>query len=257
MLKLEHIDKTYNINKENENILFKDFNITINKGDFITIVGSNGSGKTTLFNIINGTIMPDDGYIYLDNVNITSMPEYKRSSFISRVFQDPKAGTCPDMTILENMSLADNKGKKFNLHWGINKSRIDFYKQQLYLLNLGLENKLDVKVGALSGGQRQSLALLMSTMVSPRILLLDEHTAALDPKTSENIMKLTQNLIYSKNITAIMVTHNLKYAVKYGNRIIMMHKGKIIIDVSGEQRDSLNKQKLWDKFNRLSMEFDE
>lgn len=257
MLKLQNINKTYNINKENENILFKDFNVTINKGDFITIVGSNGSGKTTLFNIINGTTMPDDGYIYLDNVNITSVPEYKRSSFISRVFQDPKAGTCPTMTILENMSLADNKSKRFNLHWGINKKRIDFYKQQLYLLNLGLENKLDVKVGELSGGQRQSLALLMSTIVSPRLLLLDEHTAALDPKTSENIMKLTQNLIYSKKITAIMITHNLKYAVKYGNRIIMMHKGKIIIDVSGEQRNNLDKNQLWDKFNRLSMNFDE
>ncbi len=256
MLKLQNINKTYNMNKENENILFKDFNVTINKGDFITIVGSNGSGKTTLFNIINGTTLPDDGYIYLDNVNITSMPEYKRSSFISRVFQDPKAGTCPTMTILENMSLADNKSKNFNLNWGINKKRIDFYKQQLYLLNLGLENKLDVKVGELSGGQRQSLALLMSTIVSPRLLLLDEHTAALDPKTSENIMKLTQNLIYSKKITAIMITHNLKYAVKYGNRIIMMHKGKIIIDVSGEQRNSLDKNQLWDKFNRLSMNFD-
>lgn len=256
MLKLQNINKTYNMNKENENILFKDFNVTINKGDFITIVGSNGSGKTTLFNIINGTILPDDGYIYLDNVNITSMPEYKRSSFISRVFQDPKAGTCPTMTILENMSLADNKSKNFNLNWGINKKRIEFYKQQLYLLNLGLENKLDVKVGELSGGQRQSLALLMSTIVSPRLLLLDEHTAALDPKTSENIMKLTQNLIYSKKITAIMITHNLKYAVKYGNRIIMMHKGKIIIDVSGEQRNSLDKNQLWDKFNRLSMNFD-
>lgn len=256
MLKLLNINKTYNAHKENENILFKDFNLTINNGDFITIVGSNGSGKTTLFNIINGTTKPDSGYIYLDSIDITSMQEHKRSSFIGRVFQDPKSGTCPSMTILENMSLADNKNKHFNLKWGINKKRISFYKEQISLLNLGLENKLNTKVGALSGGQRQSLALLMSTIVTPKLLLLDEHTAALDPKTSENIMMLTQNLVISKKITTIMITHNLKYAVKYGNRIIMMHKGSIVIDASDSQRENLDKQQLWDKFNRLSMDFE-
>lgn len=256
MLKLQDINKTYNTNKENENILFKNFSVTINKGDFITIVGSNGSGKTTLFNIINGTVTPDSGNIYLDDTDITYMQEHKRSSFIGRVFQDPKAGTCPSMSILENISMADNKGSGFGLYWGINKKRISFYKEQLSLLNLNLEDKLNIKVGALSGGQRQSLALLMSTIVTPKLLLLDEHTAALDPKTSENIMELTQNLVFSKNITAIMITHNLKYAVKYGNRILMIHKGTIVTDVAGEAKNNLDKQQLWDKFNRLSMGFE-
>lgn len=256
MLKLKNINKTYNTNRENENKLFKNFSVTINKGDFITIVGSNGSGKSTLFNIINGTVIPDSGNIYLDDTDITYMQEHKRSSFIGRVFQDPKAGTCPSMSILENISMADNKCKCFGLHWGINKKRISFYKEQLSLLNLNLEDKLNVKVGALSGGQRQALSLLMSTIVTPKFLLLDEHTAALDPKTSENIMELTQNLVFSKNITAIMITHNLKYAVKYGNRILMIHKGNIVTDAAGETRNNLDKQQLWDKFKRLSMDFD-
>jgi putative ABC transport system ATP-binding protein len=257
MLNLKNISKVYNPGRENENILFNDFNLDIAKEDFITIVGSNGSGKTTLFNIINGTTKPNHGHILLEDKYITNMPEHKRSSFIGRVFQDPKLGTCPSMTILENISLADNKGKKFDLSFGINKKRIPFYKEQIAQLNLGLENKLDVKVGALSGGQRQSLALLMSTIVAPKLLLLDEHTAALDPKTSENIMTLTENLVFSKGITTIMITHNLKHAVKYGNRIIMMHKGNIIIDAAGEARKNLDKEMLWDKFNRLSMEFED
>lgn len=257
MLNLKSISKVYNAGRENENILFNHFNLDISKKDFITIVGSNGSGKTTLFNIINGTTKPNHGSILLDDKDITNMPEHKRSSFIGRVFQDPKLGTCPSMTILENISLADNKGSKYDLSFGINKKRIPFYKEQIAQLNLGLENKLDVKVGALSGGQRQSLALLMSTIVTPKLLLLDEHTAALDPKTSENIMSLTENLVYSKGITTIMITHNLKHAVKYGNRIIMMHKGNIIIDAAGEDRKNLDKEMLWDKFNRLSMAFEE
>ena len=223
MLKLEHISKTYNKGTVNETVLFDDFNLQIQRGDFVSVVGSNGSGKTSILNIICGSIPLDSGDILIENKSIVKLKEYERAKFIGRVYQDPAKGTCPSMNILQNMAMADNKGKPFGLTSGINKKRISYYQEQLSRLKLGLEDKLYVKVGALSGGQRQAMALLMSTMTPLDFLILDEHTAALDPKTSEIIMELTDELVKEKQLTTIMVTHNLRFAVEYGNRLLMMH----------------------------------
>ena len=220
----------------------------------MSIVGSNGSGKTSMLNIICGSIPVDDGKIYIEDKDITKTPEYKRAEYIGRVFQNPALGTCPDMTILENMSIADTKGKPFNLRKGTDKKRTEYYKELLLGLGLGLENKLHVKVGALSGGQRQAMALLMSTMTPIDFLILDEHTAALDPKTADTIMQLTDKIIREKNITALMVTHNLRYAVEYGTRLIMMHEGKNVLDLSGEDKKKLKVEDILLKFNEISIE---
>ncbi len=224
MLELKQINKYYNQGTVNEMCLFEDFSLTIRDRQFVSVVGSNGSGKTSMLNIICGSIPLDSGRIIIGGKDITSMPEYKRQRRIGRVYQNPAMGTCPHMTILENMALADNKGKPFNLLPGTNRQRINYYKEQLHSLGLGLEDKLHVKVGVLSGGQRQAMALLMSTMTPIEFLILDEHTAALDPKTAEVIMELTDQIVREKNLTTIMVTHNLRYAVEYGDRLIMMHQ---------------------------------
>lgn len=215
MLELKQINKYYNQGTVNEMCLFEDFSLTIRDRQFVSVVGSNGSGKTSMLNIICGSIPLDSGRIIIGGKDITSMPEYKRQRRIGRVYQNPAMGTCPHMTILENMALADNKGKPFNLLPGTNRQRINYYKEQLHSLGLGLEDKLHVKVGVLSGGQRQAMALLMSTMTPIEFLILDEHTAALDPKTAEVIMELTDQIVREKNLTTIMVTHNLRYAVEY------------------------------------------
>jgi len=254
MIKLENIDKYYNIGTVNEVCLFKGFNLDINDKDFISVIGSNGSGKTSMLNLICGSLMPEKGKIILNGKDITRQKEYIRGQKIGRVYQDPSMGTCPNMTILENMSLADNKGKPYGLKLGTNKKRISYYKDMLSKLNLGLEDMLESKVGALSGGQRQAMALLMTTMADIEFLILDEHTAALDPKTAEIIMDLTNEIVKEKNITTIMVTHNLRFAVEYGNRIIMMHEGKAIIDKSGEERKNIVIDDLLDKFNEISIE---
>ena len=212
MLELKQINKYYNQGTVNEMCLFEDFSLTIKDRQFVSVVGSNGSGKTSMLNIICGSIPLDSGRIIIGGKDITSMPEYKRQRRIGRVYQNPAMGTCPHMTILENMALADNKGKPFNLLPGTNRQRINYYKEQLHSLGLGLEDKLHVKVGVLSGGQRQAMALLMSTMTPIEFLILDEHTAALDPKTAEVIMELTDQIVREKNLTTIMVTHNLRYA---------------------------------------------
>lgn len=254
MLKLNHINKYYNAGTVNEMCLFEDFNLTIKEGQFVSVVGSNGSGKTSMLNLICGSIPLDSGTIYIGNENITHMPEFKRQRRIGRVYQNPAMGTCPHMTILENMALADNKGKPFNLRRGTNKKRIDYYRENLKSLGLGLEDKLDVKVGVLSGGQRQAMALLMSTMTPIEFLILDEHTAALDPKTAEVIMELTGKVVKEKKLTTIMVTHNLRYAVEYGDRLLMMHQGQAVIDEAGEKKAAIRIEDLLDRFNAISIE---
>ena len=254
MLELKHIHKYYNTGTVNEMCLFEDFNLTIRDHEFVSVVGSNGSGKTSLLNIICGSIPLDEGTIRIGNEDITKMAEYKRQRRIGRVYQNPAMGTCPSMTIAENMALADNKGKFFNLRPGKNKQRIDFYRESLRTLGLGLEDKMDVKVGVLSGGQRQAMALLMSTMTPIEFLILDEHTAALDPKTAETIMELTDRIVREKNLTTIMVTHNLRYAVDYGNRLLMMHQGKAIMDKAGTEKEETRNDDILKKFNEISIE---
>lgn len=254
MLELKQINKYYNQGTVNEMCLFENFSLTIKDRQFVSVVGSNGSGKTSMLNIICGSIPLDSGRIIIGGKDITSMPEYKRQRRIGRVYQNPAMGTCPHMTILENMALADNKGKPFNLLPGTNRQRINYYKEQLHSLGLGLEDKLHVKVGVLSGGQRQAMALLMSTMTPIEFLILDEHTAALDPKTAEVIMELTDQIVREKNLTTIMVTHNLRYAVEYGDRLIMMHQGSAIIDSADEDKASLKVDDILDRFNEISIE---
>ncbi len=254
MLELKHIHKYYNAGTVNEMCLFEDFNLTIRDHEFVSVVGSNGSGKTSLLNIICGSTPLDEGTIRIGNEDITKMAEYKRQRRIGRVYQNPAMGTCPSMTIAENMALADNKGKWFNLRPGTNKQRLNFYRESLHTLGLGLEDKMDVKVGVLSGGQRQAMALLMSTMTPIEFLILDEHTAALDPKTAETIMELTDRIVKEKNLTTIMVTHNLRYAVEYGNRLLMMHQGTAIMDKSGKEKEETKIDNILEKFNEISIE---
>ena len=253
MLELRNIVKVYQGGTVNETCLFNDFSLSIPERQFVCVVGSNGSGKTSLLNIICGSIPIDEGKILIGNEDITHMPEHKRHRRIGRVYQDPARGTCPSMTILENMSMADNKGKPFGLGFGVNKKRIDFYRSELASLGLGLEDKLDVKMGALSGGQRQAVALLMATMTPLKFLILDEHTAALDPKTAETIMVLTGKVVKEKGLTALMVTHNLRYAVEYGDRLLMLDHGKIVLDRAGEEKAATSTEELLAIFNRYSV----
>ena len=254
MLELKGIEKYYNPGTVNEMCLFDNFNLKIEKGEFLSVVGSNGSGKTSMLNIICGSIRQEAGQILMNGKDITKEKEYKRNERIGRVYQNPAMGTCPSMTILENMSLADNKGKIYGLSRGTYKKRVDFYKEQLSQLGLGLEDKLHVKVGSLSGGQRQAMALLMSTMTPIEFLILDEHTAALDPKTAELIMELTDKIVREKQLTTIMVTHNLRYAVEYGNRLVMMHDGKVILDKKGEEKENVQIDDILRLFNEISIE---
>lgn len=251
MLKIESLYKVFNKNTINENILFEDFNFTVNKGDFITIIGSNGAGKSTLLNIISGSIEEDEGSVKLSEKELCGTPEYKRSKHIGRVFQDTSKGVALDMTILENLSMAYNKGKPFNLSLGVSKKNINMFKELLSELNLGLENKLYTKVKLLSGGQRQALCLVMAVMGKPQLLLLDEHTAALDPKTSEKIIKITEKIVSENHMTTMMVTHNLNHAVGLGNRLVMMHGGKIVLDIAGEEKKDLSVDKLLSHFDKV------
>ncbi len=254
MLELRNITKIYNPGEVTEMTLFENFSLTVADGEFLSIVGSNGSGKTSMLNIICGSIPTEKGEILIGGKDIAATPEFRRYDRIGRVYQNPAMGTCPSLTITENMALADHKGKKFGLSRGVTKSRIHEYREMLSTLGLGLEDKMDIRAGALSGGQRQAMALLMTTMTPIDFLILDEHTAALDPKTAELIMELTGKIVAEKKLTAMMVTHNLRYAVEYGNRIIMMHKGNIVLDQANEEKKNTSVQDLLGLFTEISIE---
>ncbi len=254
MLELKGIHKYYNPGTVNEMCLFQNFDLTVEDGEFVSVVGSNGSGKTSMLNIICGSIPVEAGRIYINGTDITKEKEFRRNRRIGRVYQNPAMGTCPSMTILENMSLADNKGKVYGFGRGTNRGRISYYRELLAQLGLGLEDKLDIKVGSLSGGQRQAMALLMSTMTPIEFLILDEHTAALDPMTAELIMELTDRIVKEKKLTTIMVTHNLRYAIEYGDRLLMMHQGGIVLDKKREEKEKVSVDEILKLFNEISIE---
>ena len=249
MLEVKNIYKTFNPGTVNEKHALNGVSLELKEGDFVTVIGSNGAGKSTLLNAIAGLWMIDSGSICIDGNDITRLPDYKRARYIGRVFQDPMQGSAATMQIEENMALAARRGKKRTLRKGICQSEREKYREMLKELNLGLEERLTSKVGLLSGGQRQALTLLMATMEKPRLLLLDEHTAALDPKTAAKVLELTEKLVNENHLTTFMVTHNMRDALKYGNRLIMMCDGKIIFDVEGEEKKKLEVKDLLEKFN--------
>lgn len=254
MIEFKDITKRFNVGTPDETTLFDNFNFKVDKGEFVSVVGSNGSGKTTMLNLLCGTLPLDGGQIILAEKDITGLSEFARAKRIGRVFQDPQKGSAANLTILENMALADNKNKRFSLTRAINKKRIDYYKSLLEQCEMGLENRLDVRVGSLSGGQRQALALVIANMSDIDILILDEHTAALDPKSSQRIMVLTDKFVHENGVTALMVTHNLRFAVEYGSRLIMMDKGQIVMDKSGEEKQNLKIEDILNQFNQISIE---
>jgi putative tryptophan/tyrosine transport system ATP-binding protein len=251
MLQLNRIYKVFNEGTPDEKIALHNIQLTLNKGDFVTIIGSNGAGKSTLMNIISGVMFPDEGSIHIDGQNVTMLPEYIRSRYIGRVFQDPMAGTAPTMTIEENLAMAYSRNKKRSLRKGVSEKRRDYFREALETLHLGLENRLQAKVGLLSGGERQALSLLMATFTEPAILLLDEHTAALDPARAELITNLTKDIVERYGLTTLMVTHNMQQAIGLGNRLIMMDKGQIILEVDAEAKKGLTVEKLLAEFQRI------
>lgn len=250
MLEVFDLYKTYDANLATRTELFRGLNYGVEKGEFISIVGSNGSGKTTLLNIIAGTVNCDRGTIKILGKDVTKLTEHRRAKYIARVFQDPKQGTCAIMTVAENLAMAANKGKSYGLSICLKKKDKPMYRDYLRLLGMGLEDKLNVPAGQLSGGQRQALALLMASITNPDLLLLDEHTAALDPRTSELIMELTKKIVTERGITTLMVTHNLAYAIGYGTRMTMLHAGKVLFDVWGEEKKAQTIEGLIDKFKK-------
>ena len=254
MLEIKNITKTFNRGTVNEKKALRGVNLTLNDGDFVTVIGGNGAGKSTLLNAIAGVWPIDTGAIVIDGKDVTRLPEYKRAAFLGRVFQDPMNGTAATMGIEENLALALRRGRVRSLKPGIKNEERKLYVDMLKRLGLGLEDRLTSKVGLLSGGQRQALTLLMSTLQRPRLLLLDEHTAALDPKTAEINMRLTDQIVREKKLTSIMVTHNLRYAIEYGTRIVMMHQGKVILDKKGEEKKNMNVDDVLDLFNEISIE---
>ena len=252
MLEVKNISKTFNPGTINEKKALRGVSLTLNDGDFVTVIGGNGAGKSTLLNAIAGVWPVDTGSITIDGQNVTGLPDYRRASLIGRVFQDPMTGTAATMQIDENLALARRRGARRGLRWGVTAAERDEYREQLKILNLGLEDRLTAKVGLLSGGQRQALTLLMATLQKPKLLLLDEHTAALDPKTAEKVLNATEKIIDRDHLTALMITHNMKDAITHGNRLIMMHEGNIIYDVSGEEKKNLTVSQLLDKYEEVS-----
>ena len=252
MLKLQKVTKSFNHGTVNEKCVLNQINLELEEGDFVTVIGGNGAGKSTMLNMIAGVYPLDSGIITLDNENISLYPEYKRTRLIGRVFQDPMMGTAADMQIIENLAIAKRRGQKRTLRWGVTKEEKDEYYNLVKNLGLGLEDRLTQKVGLLSGGQRQALTLLMATLQKPKILLLDEHTAALDPATSAKVLELTEKIVSEQKLTALMVTHNMNDAIHIGNRLIMMYEGHIIYDIKGEEKKKLKVADLLKKFEEAS-----
>ena len=251
MLKLRNINKTFFPNSINERVALSDINLDLDDGDFVTVIGSNGAGKSTVLNTIAGKVSPDTGIVEIAGRNVTRMKDFKRAKYVGRVFQDPMAGTSPDLTIEQNMALAERRGLSRGLSFGITKAKRQRFAAALEVLELGLEKRLSAKVGLLSGGQRQALSLLMATFSEPKILLLDEHTAALDPERARLVTHLTEKVVAEKNLTTLMVTHNMSQALEVGNRLIMMHEGDIILDVSGEAQASMSVEDLLAQFSNI------
>ncbi len=252
MLELYNVSKTFNPNTVNEKVALNNVSLTLQDGDFVTVIGGNGAGKSTMLNAVAGVFPVDSGRILIDGLDVTGLPEYKRAKYISRVFQDPMLGTAASMGIDENLALAMRRGKFRGLRWGITSKERAYYKELLATLDLGLENRISTKVGLLSGGQRQALTLLMATLQKPKLLLLDEHTAALDPKTAAKVLEITEEIVNRNHLTTLMITHNMKDAIAHGNRLIMMYEGRIILDISGEDKKKLTVEKLLEMFGKVS-----
>lgn len=248
MLELKNLYKTFNAGTVNEKLAIDNLSLTLEDGDFVTVIGSNGSGKSTMLNLIAGVFTPDSGTIMLNDHNITNLPEHKRAKYLGRVFQDPMMGTAATMGIDENLALANRRGMSRGLRQGISHQEREFFKEKLAAFDLGLETRLTTKIGLLSGGQRQAITLLMASLQKPDLLLLDEHTAALDPKTADKVLQLTNEIVQEDNLTTLMVTHNMKNAIEYGNRLIMMDSGRIVVDIKGEEKKGLTVQDLLQKF---------
>ena len=252
MLKIKNLYKTFNPGTINEKQALSGLNLTLAPGDFVTVIGGNGAGKSTMLNAISGVWKPDYGTIEIDGVDVTRLPAYKRASLLCRVFQDPMKGTAPDMEIAENLAIAARRGRKRKLVWGCTRADRESYRKILAQLELGLEDRLSTKVGLLSGGQRQAVTLLMAALNKPKLLLLDEHTAALDPKTAAKVLEITNKLVTENNLTTLMVTHNMHDAIAYGNRLIMMHEGQVVVDISGEAKKELTIEQLLQLFEESS-----
>jgi putative tryptophan/tyrosine transport system ATP-binding protein len=251
MLDIAHVHKTFFAGTVNERAALKDINLTLAPGEFVTVIGSNGAGKSTVLNITSGKLKPDSGSVTIAGQDVTKLADHQRARYIGRVFQDPMAGTSPEMTIEENLSIAYGRGKPRGLAWGVNRKKRDFFREELQALELGLENRLKAKVGLLSGGQRQALSLLMATFRGPQILLLDEHTAALDPQRAELVSRLTAEIVARHNLTTLMVTHNMEQALRLGTRLIMMHEGRIILDIDAERKKKTTVQDLLHEFEKI------